>query len=235
MTLAHGASIVTDGLTMLVDAANPRSYPGSGAAWNDLSGYSNNATLVGGITYSGINNGLLTFNGSTGYFTGTTNANLTLTSDFTIEMWIKCGTQSQLYPVLLGKNVSWTSGAVTYICVSHSGAPNVIALYNYNVGNPFLTGSIIVTNSIWHQILISRISGTVTLYVDTVVDNIYSNSTTWDYSNFVIGSNPSDGGTMLANLAYGGAMSSLKIYNGIGLTQLQIQQNFNAYRGRYGI
>ena len=233
MAAFAGPNTVQTGLVMHLDAADPLSYSGSGTTWIDVSGNSNNGTIVGGITYTNSNNGILTFNGSTGYFTGTTNANLTLTSDFTIEMWIKCGTQSQLYPVLLGKNVSWTSGGVTYICVSHSGASNVISLYNYNVGNPFLTGSIIVTDSIWHQIVVSRISGTVTLYVDAVVDKTYNNLTTWDYSNFVIGSNPSDGGVTVAALAYGGAMSSLKIYKGVGLTQLQVQQNFNAYRGRY--
>lgn len=37
---------LTDSLVMLLDAGNPLSYPGSGTAWNDLSGNGNNGTLL---------------------------------------------------------------------------------------------------------------------------------------------------------------------------------------------
>ena len=58
MSLGHGASVVRDGLVLHLDAANVKSYPGSGTTWSDLSGNGNNATLVGNastVTYS--NNG----------------------------------------------------------------------------------------------------------------------------------------------------------------------------------
>jgi hypothetical protein len=34
---ANGPKIVTDGLVLCLDAANSKSYPGTGTAWNDLS------------------------------------------------------------------------------------------------------------------------------------------------------------------------------------------------------
>jgi hypothetical protein len=37
-----GPKIVTDGLVLYLDAANTKSYPVSGTAWNDLSGNGNN-------------------------------------------------------------------------------------------------------------------------------------------------------------------------------------------------
>ena len=40
-------NIVTDGLVLYLDADNPRSYPGSGLTWTDLSGNGNNAILNG--------------------------------------------------------------------------------------------------------------------------------------------------------------------------------------------
>ena len=44
----NGPQIVTNGLIMLLDAANHKSYPGSGTAWKDISGgQSNNATNYG--------------------------------------------------------------------------------------------------------------------------------------------------------------------------------------------
>ena len=38
MGLFHSPKIVTDGLVLGLDAANPKSYPGSGTTWNDISG-----------------------------------------------------------------------------------------------------------------------------------------------------------------------------------------------------
>jgi hypothetical protein len=46
MAVAAGPDIVEDGLAIYLDAANERSYPGSGNAWYDLSGNGNNGTIV---------------------------------------------------------------------------------------------------------------------------------------------------------------------------------------------
>jgi hypothetical protein len=45
MAIAYNTSIVRDGLVLYLDAANPKSYPGTGTTWFDLSGKGNNATL----------------------------------------------------------------------------------------------------------------------------------------------------------------------------------------------
>ena len=45
MSYANGPKIVTDGLICYLDAANRKSYSGSGSTWNDLSGNGNHATL----------------------------------------------------------------------------------------------------------------------------------------------------------------------------------------------
>lgn len=57
MALAHSPKIVTDGLVMYVDAANPKSYPGDGSTWYDLT--NNNYDLSLGSSVS-----LTTYNGS---------------------------------------------------------------------------------------------------------------------------------------------------------------------------
>ena len=46
------ATLVTSGLTVHLDAANATSYPGSGTAWTDLSGNSNNWTLTNAASYT---------------------------------------------------------------------------------------------------------------------------------------------------------------------------------------
>jgi len=52
-----GASpIITDGLVFAVDAANYKSYQGSGTTWTDLAS-SNNGTLTNGPTFDSGNGG----------------------------------------------------------------------------------------------------------------------------------------------------------------------------------
>ena len=53
----YGPRIVTDGLQLYLDAANVKSYPGSGTDWRDLSGNSNTSSLVNGPTYSSDDGG----------------------------------------------------------------------------------------------------------------------------------------------------------------------------------
>lgn len=48
MSVKGGPDIVTDGLVFNLDAANRKSYPGSGTTWYDLSGNNNNGTITGG-------------------------------------------------------------------------------------------------------------------------------------------------------------------------------------------
>jgi len=52
MAFSRGPSIVTDGLVLALDAANHKSYPGSGTTWYDLSGNGNNGTLTNGPVFS---------------------------------------------------------------------------------------------------------------------------------------------------------------------------------------
>lgn len=58
-----GPNIPTNGLILYLDAANPKSYPGSGTTWYDISGNGNNATLVNGASYNSQNNGVMQFDG----------------------------------------------------------------------------------------------------------------------------------------------------------------------------
>jgi len=61
LALSHSPSIITNGLVLCLDAANSKSYPGSGTTWTDLSGNGNNGTLVNGISrYSFSNSTTLT-------------------------------------------------------------------------------------------------------------------------------------------------------------------------------
>lgn len=67
MAFNFSPKIVTDGLILHLDAANPKSYPGSGTIWTDLSRQRNIATLVNGPTFNNTNGGRLVFDGTNDY------------------------------------------------------------------------------------------------------------------------------------------------------------------------
>lgn len=63
MATNYSPRVVTDGLVLYLDAANPKSYSGSGTTWSDLSGNGNDGRLVNGVGYSSDDLGSLTFDG----------------------------------------------------------------------------------------------------------------------------------------------------------------------------
>ena len=84
-----GPDIVENGLVLALDAGNPKSYPGIGTTWTDLSGNANNATLINGVEYSGSNFGTLTFDATNEYVTVPSVTFSPGTSAFTWNFWCK--------------------------------------------------------------------------------------------------------------------------------------------------
>jgi len=66
MAFHYSPKTVTDGLVLLLDVGNPKSYPGSGTTWYDLSGNGNDGTITN-ATFSTAGGGSMTFNGSGDY------------------------------------------------------------------------------------------------------------------------------------------------------------------------
>ena len=89
MGINYNPSIATNGLVLCLDAANPKSYPGTGTAWTNLTGLGNNGTLVNSPTYSGANSGSFLFDGTNDYIIANTqslnNAPYTLEIAFKIS------------------------------------------------------------------------------------------------------------------------------------------------------
>jgi hypothetical protein len=63
MAAFGGPDIVTNGLILALDAANPLSYPGTGTTIYDLSGKGANGTLINGVGFNQTNGGVLIFDG----------------------------------------------------------------------------------------------------------------------------------------------------------------------------
>lgn len=216
MTVDAGPDIVTSGLVLSLDAANTKSYPGSGTTWTDLSGNGRNGTLTNGPTYSSSNNGTLVFDGTDDYVLLPTTSDLTFSGDFTFECWIlRTGTASS--------NHIWALPTGQTLQINDVGS-----LIYYDTGQRALGA---INANTWYNATISRISTTITGYYNGLSIFSVTNSASHNFSGTAIGYRKD---LSPFGLYWLGNISNVKLYNR-ALTQQQVSQNFNALRGRYGI
>ena len=89
MAFFHSPRLITDGLVMYVDAANPKSYPGTGSTWYDLTTNGHNLSLGSSVSLTTYNDTtVLHFpEDSNGYGRNST-LNLS-SSNFTVISWVR--------------------------------------------------------------------------------------------------------------------------------------------------
>jgi hypothetical protein len=63
MGIGYNTSIVRDGLVSYLDAANSKSYSGTGTNANNLAGSGNNGILQNGVGFNSQNKGSFVFDG----------------------------------------------------------------------------------------------------------------------------------------------------------------------------
>ena len=229
MGLGHSPRIVTDGLVLALDAGNTKSYPGSGSTWTDLSGNGNNGTLESGVGYTADNGGSLTFDGTDDHVTIPANSDFVFGSstDFTIEAWIYITgyqTRNQIitsYPgPVAGNWIFWV-------------IEGKLGFYLYGTGSPFNVtwkGSSSIPLNQWSYVTLTRIGNTWTVFFNGISDR--TETTSRSMGNL----NPLRIGNYAESTQYfDGNIPIVRIYKGKGLTPQEVQQNFNALRGRYGI
>jgi len=226
MALSHGPPIITNGLVLALDAADRNSYPGSGTTWTDLSGNGNTGTLTNGPTYSSSNGGSIVFDGTNDYisFNSLTTSSLGLTSSSgaTLSCWLKLTLLSRWTGVF----TFWGPAANVDFGWDIQPTNNIRIWKNGNApGGP----SISSYSGLWtNYVLVSNSSGTI-FYIN---GNQFTTTATGGNIGSVSGRNLMFGDHWDSPIQ--GNASSILIYNR-ALTATEIQKNFNAQRGRFGI
>jgi len=238
MALSHSPFLVTSGLVLCLDAANPKSYPGSGTTWTDLSGSGNNGTLVNGVGYNSSNLGSLVFDGVDNTVNGTILGSI-FTGSFTQSAWIYKLNANQVWQGVFTNSSPATNN--TYLMTFGNGSPQ--APYNSVGVNEVGVGEIGVFLDIgthinkWLYITITKSGSTLTIYCYKDGNLLQNSGTiTWNGGNFAttnnyqIGRHWADGSIVPLQ----GNISNVTLYNR-ALTAAEIQQNYNALRGRFGV
>lgn len=236
MALYHSPSIVTSGLTLYLDAANPRSYPGSGTTWFDLSGNGNSGGLSGGPTFNSANGGNIVFDGVNDFCTGPNFS--------TVLNRLTSGTINIFFRILSAPPQNFVG-----ICGFHAGGPNrIIWLETAEAASDIIRivwrlsdGSLGSINSNIRPSTnrdINCLTFTYQIVSSNIVFNLYQNG-------LLIGSSTVTGSLTEASFVpfkigitdhnYTNINVYLaQIYNRV-LSPIEVAQNFNAIRGRFGI
>lgn len=223
MSIVYNTSIVRDGLVLHLDAANPKSYPGSGAAWTDLSGFGNNGTLINGPAYNSANNGSIVFDGVNDNATFPNNT-ISTTAGITVEVWFKTSSGTKYQDIF---DLSDNYGI--WIVTNFSGATGKIHT-SFNTITGYMTADYTANN--WYQVVLSGSGTSNFMYLNGVQVATASQSVVPSINLNTARIGNVDGDRSSEYLI--GNVPNLKLYNRV-LSATEIQQNFNAIRGRYGI
>jgi hypothetical protein len=229
MAFHYNPTLVTDGCVYAFDAANIKSYSGSGLTVNGLVGIG--GTLVNGVGFSSTNYGSFFFDGSNDYI------NTTFLVDFvniSVNVWFnsKTYTSAPNYACVLANQQS-TSPYQSFDLRKKNGSTNTLQLSMSTTGSASEIANDIgnLSNDTWYNICFTYDGSNIKAYSNSVLAFTYPSVGNLRTSTIplMIGQNPSFAGrNLFMNL------SQVHIYNR-ALSSSEILQNFNATRGRYGI
>jgi hypothetical protein len=233
LALAHSPSIVTSGLVLCLDAANTKSYPGSGTTWTNLLGTGNNGTLVNGPTYGNANGGYINFDGTNDYASSTISLP---SSSMTVEITFRINATGSFVDIAvlddgtnellieLGGNnaVPNTNGYLRYYSSYTGGAIG-------DVSNSLASSSQYILDSKIHTSVLTVGSSLATSYFDGVFQGSGSVTETKTFTRLVLAND-----LLRSSRACNCRIYQVKIYNR-ALTASEVQQNYNALKGRFGL
>jgi hypothetical protein len=228
MGISYNTSLVRDGLVLHLDAANKKSYTGTGTAWNDMTVNGNNATLVNGVAYNAANNGSMVFDGVNDYVNG---GNLgSFFTQGTISYWMNSSVVENYRNPFSTKYLGLNEGIRFEQTNSGTFAAIIGNTSNQYTINYYTLDTVITANTWYNVVLVWNTSTNNIVGHLNGIQKFNSTHTYWATTlpSISIGSG-FDSGRFFA-----GKISNTLIYNR-ALTTLEIQKNFNTLRGRYGV
>ena len=211
-------NIVTNGLVLNLDPSNPNSYSGTGNTIYNLTGLGNTGTLTNGPTFSGLSAGSFTFDGSNDYINIPKAGLVYGTGPKTLMAWAKL--------------TLYVDGV--QVIASYGSGPNA----TFFISAYRLTGQSGGYNN-------DLFGGTITLNTWFHICNVYDGTTAFLYFNGALmtsGTKPWNvtsttydgkiGAQIEPQQYFNGNISQVQLYNR-ALSATEIQQNYNATKGRF--
>lgn len=221
MGINYNSSIVTSGLLIHYDGANPRSYAGSGSTWFDVSGNNNNGTIRPGVTYA-----------QSGFTIDAQGEGIVMSyasqNTWSLSVWFKKNAVGSSVARVAGTGPTTDRGELGIFT-------NTVWVNSPTSGNWHVTAATVADGEIANLV--------VCFDTQDLVNNntfLYKNATNFlarvdttpelpPPTSYTLGARADFNTEWLPCTIY---MASL--YSKI-LTQAEVTQNFNAFRGRFGL
>jgi hypothetical protein len=208
-----------------IDAANDRSYPGSGNTCYDVSSFNNVGALTS-VSFAGSGGTeTFVFNGTTSLINLGSTIGGNVTTAWTLESWINPTTTGEGSS---GRVFQHSSGSTTgFICsLSGSTSPVNLRLDSYPA-NTSVTLQSCVTLGSWQQVAWAFSPGSVTFYVNGAAVGTSSITSPSSYTGSdYIGNNSG------ATNTFNGNIGIVRLYRNT-LSAAEIKNNYDAFKGRY--
>lgn len=244
MSISYNPTITTDGLLVYLDAANTKSYSGTGTLWKDLSLTGNNGRLSTSSQFNSSDKTLLINS-----LTNVVYSSETLigsTSSFTIDCWLLV---SDINNILSSGGAGATSNMIAHVGaygangfrfglrqISTGTVAPVFSTKQHVPNNPdgidVTARNLEISTGTYFQTAVTynASSGITSMYVNGISvastnTGLYVNTSTMSLHI---------GGSRQGTYGLNGKIGLVKWYNR-ALTAGEIQTNFAAHRGRYGV
>ena len=219
--------IVTKGLILYWDGANPISYPSGSATWNDLAGNSYNGLLVSGSSFTSFGGGSFRTNGTT---TRITSSFETLPSSSTFEFCINRTNSANDYNMMGGMYLpyfAFRASGIFFFSNRYGGVQR-------NLSTPLT-----YLNNTWYNVTFvaeytgSNVTTTSKIYVNGILAtsaNYTGSQQSPTQEAFTAGS----WRQVITDVPFSGSIAIAKIYN-YALSDQEIAQNYNATKTRFNL
>jgi len=242
MATHYNPKIVDNGLVLYLDAANPRSYPGTGTAWTDLSGNGNNCNLFNSPIFSSKSKGCFTFS-TNQYGTLVSANNFNFSIGFTISIWFSPFSaltgfndiRQSLYSGNTGSSFAIELGNFTNGCAANGQGTDGRRFLIHrqgscfsNISSPFQFS----TNDQLNFTYTRNAGGVGTFYVNGNIISSINDETSFTFTSPI----SIDIARRATNSSqyFNGDIYLINKYNR-ALSEAEVLQNFNATRGRFGL
>jgi hypothetical protein len=241
-TIEGKGNIVKDGLMLYLDAANTKSYPGSGTIWLDLSKNNNNGNLINGPTFSNNNYGRINFDGVNDGVNLGSSSSLQFSTKMSICVVVRQNSFSSTglrLNTIVGRWGNNTNSFAHNYYLHYNSAGRLSFSFKENATTNYLTSSlnfIPILGQIYYITLTYDTTQSKKFYINGVLNNSYFSD---QITNQVMTTSVNTLVSVSSNLNESAFYSNnniylLKIYNR-ALTENEVQENFNSVKQRFNL
>jgi hypothetical protein len=222
-----------DGLVLRLDAANSRSYSGTGTTWNDVNSSSYPFTLTYGPVFNTY--GFFDFDGTNDFAVRTHTTQLKPTTAITLEQWLNADDWNAGTSSNYKTSLSCTQGGG----YSHNIWSGSFKSYIY-AGAAYRVPTADVSNLVgWHHFVTTFDGRYTRLYVDGELKNTVDigtsgNTISYASNGIFVGAEAKTSNTTPEGFYWDGKIGTTSIYDR-ALSGAEIAQNYNATKTRYEI